>query len=295
MLPNFLIVGAAKCGTTSLYRYLSQHPDIFMPQWKELSFYIGDPFGPLHKVRKQKYYYAVFKKTKDKPRVGEASTSYLFDESAPCLIKNALGRIKIIISLRNPVEMSYSLYNHQVHKEGETRKTFEEALAVEEERKRDLTFRKKCYGWHANYYYFTRGLYYAQVRRYFETFGRENVFVILFDEIVADPIKVTQNAYKFLGVNDSFVPEIKIHNPGGVILNIPKFWKDRGLFLKTVSYVFSINPAKKIPHLVRNLRKKPISDINPETKRELTEKFRKDVSKLEKLIGKDLSMWKYDK
>ena len=153
-MPNFLIVGAAKSGTTSLYEYLRQHPAVFMPKWKELSFFIGDHFGPLHKVKRPEYYRKVFDKVQNESAVGEASTSYLYDESAPKKIKEGLGLINIIIILRNPVEMSYSLYNHQVRKEGETLKTFEAALEAEEDRIKDLTFRKKSYGWHANYYYY---------------------------------------------------------------------------------------------------------------------------------------------
>ena len=144
MKPNFLIVGAAKCGTTSLYRYLSQHPDIFMPEWKELSLFIGDPFGPIHKVKKPYYYRKVFSKVKNQTAVGEASTTYLFDAAAPKIIKEQLGAIRIIITLRDPVNMSYSLYNHQLRKEGETIENFEEALAKEEDRRNDPEFKRKC-------------------------------------------------------------------------------------------------------------------------------------------------------
>ena len=126
--PNFLIVGAAKSGTTSLYHYLRQHPDIFMPEWKELSLFIGDPFGPLHRVKKPLYYQKAFSKVRDQNAVGEASTAYLFDEAAPKIIKAQLGKIRIIIILRDPVAMSYSLYNHQLRKEGETIENFQEAL-----------------------------------------------------------------------------------------------------------------------------------------------------------------------
>ena len=134
IMPNFLIVGAAKSGTTSLYRYLRQHPDIFMPEWKELSLFIGDPYGPLHRVRKPEYYHKAFSKVQNQTAVGEASTAYLFDEAAPGIIKDHLGTVRIIIILRDPVAMSYSLYNHQFRKEGETLENFEAALAKEDDR-----------------------------------------------------------------------------------------------------------------------------------------------------------------
>jgi hypothetical protein len=292
MRPNFLIVGAAKCGTTSLYRYLSQHPDIFMPEWKELSLFIGDPFGPIHKVKKPYYYRKVFSKVQNQTAVGEASTTYLFDETAPKIIKEQLGAIRIIITLRDPVTMSYSLYNHQLRKEGETIENFEDALAKEEDRRRDPEFKKQCYGWHANYYYFQRALYYQQVKRYMDTFGKTNVRVILFEELVSETLSVVKKIFQFLGVDDTFMPEIKLHNPAGGILKIPRFWKDNGLFLKTFQFVFSKNLIKKIPYLLRNVGRKPPQPMNPITAKNLRKSFYKDICRLERLIGKDLSNWK---
>jgi hypothetical protein len=291
-IPNFLLVGAAKAGTTSLYEYLRQHPDIFMPEWKELSFFIGDPCGPLHKVRKPAYYYKVFSGVKQEKAIGEASTSYLYDRAAPAIIKSRLGPVKILIILRDPVAMSYSLYNHQSRKEGETIADFEAALAAEEERLKDSAFKKKCYGWHANYYYFQRGLYYEQVLRYLDMFGKDHVKIILFDELSADAVGSVQDAYRFLDVDDAFVPDIKVHNPAGGIISIPRFWQDAGLFLKTFQYVFSKNIIKKIPHLLRNIGRKPPAPLNPGTARNLRRKFYEDICRLEQLIEKDLSAWK---
>ena len=88
-----------------------------MPEWKELSLFIGDSFGPLHSARKPYYYEKAFSKVKNQTAVGEASTAYLFDEAAPKIIKEQLGTIRIIIILRDPVAMSYSLYNHQLREQ----------------------------------------------------------------------------------------------------------------------------------------------------------------------------------
>ena len=291
-MPNFLIVGAAKAGTTSLYDYLRQHPDIFMPEWKELSFFIGDPCGPLHKVRKPAYYRRVFTGSKGYKAVGEASTSYLWVRAAPSLIKSELGSVKILIILRDPVAMSYSLYNHQSRKEGETIVDFEAALAAEEKRRHDPVFKKKCYGWHANYYYFQRGLYCEQVQRYIDTFGGDQVKIFLFDELAGNAVRVAQEAYRFLNVDDAFVPDVRVLNPAGGIISIPRFWQDAGLFLKTFQYVFSKNIIKKIPHLLRNIGRKPPAPLKPDTARSLRRKFYDDICRLEQLIEKDLSAWK---
>jgi hypothetical protein len=292
ILPNFLIVGAAKSGTTSLYHYLRQHPDIFMPEWKELSLFIGDSYGPLHRVKKPSYYRIAFSKIKNQSVVGEASTAYLFDEAAPGIIKAQLGTIRIIIILRDPVAMSYSLYNHQFRKEGETLENFEEALAQEKHRRNNPEFREDCYGWHANYYYYHRGLYYEQVKRYMDVFGEENVRVIIFEELTADTINVVKETFQFLGVDDTFVSEISVHNPAGSIIKIPRFWSDKGLLLKTAQFVFSKNLIKKIPHLLRNIGRKPPRPINAATAERLRKRFYADICRLEKLIAKDLSAWK---
>ena len=290
--PNFLIVGAAKSGTTSLYHYLRQHPDIFMPEWKELSLFIGDPYGPLHRVKKPAYYRKAFSKIKNQSVVGEASTAYLFDEAAPGIIKEQLGTIRIIILLRDPVAMSYSLYNHQLRKEGETLEHFEAALDQEEHRRNDPEFKKKCYGWHANYYYFHRALYFEQVRRYINVFGKDHVRVIIFEELVKNVLQIIKETYQFLGVDDTFVPEIRVHNPAGSIIKIPRFWSDKGLLLKTAQFVFSKNLVTKIPHLLRNIGRKPPQPINAATAEKLRKRFYEDVCRLEKLIAKDLSAWK---
>ncbi len=292
MKPNFLIVGAVKSGTTSLYEYLKQHPDIFMPEWKELSFFIGDFFSPLHRVKKSNFYDKVFSKAHNQSAVGEVSTAYLYDMDSPKLIKKELGKIKIIILLRDPVAMSYSLYDHQLRREGETVESFEKALEREATRKADPNFRKKCYGWHANYYYYQRGQYYSQVKRYIDTFGKDYVLVILFEELVSETSSIVKNTFQFLGVDDTFVPEIKVHNPAGGILNIPKFWKDIGVFFKTFQFVFSKNLIKKVPHLLRNVGRKPPQPINVATAKKLRKRFYEDICQLEQLIGKDLSAWK---
>jgi hypothetical protein len=290
--PNFLIVGAAKSGTTSLYRYLRQHPDIFMPEWKELSLFIGDPYGPLHKAKNHSYYQKAFSKLGNQSAVGEASTAYLFDQAAPRIIKEQLGTVRIIISLRDPVAMSYSLYNHQLRREGETIENFEAALAKEDDRRKDPEFKKKCYGWHANYYYYQRGLYYHQVKRYLDIFGKENILIVIFEEFVDSVPRKVKEIYRFLQVDETFVPEIKIHNPAGGIFNIPRFWQDAGLFLKTCQFVFSGNLIKKVPHLLRNVGRKPPLPINAVTAKKLRSRFYDDICQLEQLIGKDLAVWK---
>jgi hypothetical protein len=290
--PNFLIVGAAKCGTTSLHRYLSQHPQIFMPEWKELSLFIDDPFGPLHRVPSAAVYYRLFEKAAGFPARGEASTAYLYNPASPRLIRSALKDPRIVIILRDPVAMSYSLYHHEYRKEGETIDRFEDALAVEPNRMKDPGFQGRCFGWHANYYYFHRGLYTPQVKRYLERFGPARVCILLFEELKHSPLATVRTLYRFLGVDDAFVPELKIYNKAGELLNVPRFWSDGGLFLKTAQYALKGNVFRKMPHLLRNLIRPRLPKMRPKTARRLRRRFRPDIEALEKLIERDLSRWK---
>jgi hypothetical protein len=179
-----------------------------------------------------------------------------------------------------------------LRREGETIENFQEALNRENDRRRDPEFKEKCYGWHANYYYYQRGLYYKQVKRYLDTFGRDYVLIILFEELANEPLGVLKKTFQFLDVDDTFVPQIKVHNPAGSILKIPLFWKDMGLFLKTFQFVFSKNVIKKIPHLIRNFALKPPQPIDTITAKKLRNKFYGDICQLERMIGKDLSTWK---
>ena len=90
-----------------------------------------------------------------------------------------------------------------------------------------------------------------------DTFGMDNILVVLFEELARETLSVVKKAFRFLDVDETFVPDIKVHNPGGSILNIPMFWKDTGLLLKTVQFVFSRNLIKKVPHLLRNIGRNP--------------------------------------
>ena len=197
--PDFFIVGAPKCGTTALESYLSRHPDIFMGQ-KEMHVFGSDlHFGRQFYRRNLEAYLAEFDARKAKTIAGEASVWYLFSRSAAAEIKAFNPRARIIIMLREPVSMIYSLY-HQFKSDGnEQLSSFEEALMAEADRRAGRrNFRQS---------YFSQGLAYRevaryakQIQRYFDVFGRENVHVILFDDLAADAVGAYNKVLRFLGV-----------------------------------------------------------------------------------------------
>ena len=208
--PNFFIVGAAKCGTTSLANYLSQHPDIYIPALKEPKFFSvadnrfphngpGDSVSDAKVIKVQSDYESLFLPGKNYTAKGEASVDYLYFEGVPERIKRYNPHAKIIIMLRNPAKRAFSNYIHMVRDERETF-SFEDALENEEKR--------KAMNWEFFWLYKELGLYSSQVERYVRCFGPDQVHIVLFEELNKDSIKVVQDLYMALGVDGGFKPDV---------------------------------------------------------------------------------------
>ncbi len=303
-LPNFLIIGAQKAGTTALYHYLNQHPEIFMSPIKEPHFFAfeGEELdfrGPRDRevlshfvVNDEGAYRALFEGVRGEKALGEASAMYLYSEKAPARIKHHVPGTRLIAVLRDPVERAYSQFLHMRRDGREPLADFAEALEVEEERVRS--------GWAPNWHYKRAGFYHRQLLRYHEAFGPGRIRVYLYEDLNADPTGVLKDVHKFLGVDGSFVPDVsRRYNVSGV----PKSRRLHALHalllrpnpVKTALKPFF--PKKVRRRLVegslnalrnRNLVKPPFPE---EVRRALIEEYREDVSKLQGLIGRDLSGW----
>jgi hypothetical protein len=213
-VPNFFICGAARCGTTSLWEYLRQHPDIYMPdtiEQKEPSY-----FCDLYGYRDWQYYLELFHPAGDRKRVGEASTAYLTSPESPGQIKAVVPHAKLIVSLRNPVARAYSLYKW-MHEHGyEKIATFPEALEAEEASRLDNDEFKTTNGqYYYNFLYYHSGLFFQQVKRYFDVFGRDQVRVLIFEEFVKATPEHMRSLFEFLDVDPGFAPKVEVHNPSG--------------------------------------------------------------------------------
>ncbi len=300
-LPNFLIVGAAKSGTTSIYNYLKQHPEIYLPENKEPRFFVSSEFkninpnDPLFTHANKvitfilEDYLGLFLDVKDESAVGEASVQYLyFYNSAIPEIKKHLGDVRIIIILRNPADRAFSAHAHLVRDKLESM-SFEECLEIEEERIRTK--------WFPLHFYKDLGFYYKQVKAYMENFSRVRVY--LYDELMNDSSIVVRDIYEFLNVDPSFVsaninsqynvsvvPKVKLLHSFLVKYDHPLKKLLRPLFLGTVGKEKTENLVNHFKN--RNLRKRK---INPETKKYLIDLYRDDILMLEKLLKRDLSAW----
>jgi Sulfotransferase domain len=198
-LPDFLILGAQKAGTTALYAYLREHPEVTGPAWKEVSFF------DRHYVRGLRWYRGNFPlRGRRAAAVGEASPSYLFHPLAPERVRAALPDVRLVALLRNPVERAHSQYQHEVAL-GRESLPFDDALAAEQARLAGEVERLTSdpgYFSHAwwDHTYAARGLYAEQLERWLTLFPREQLLVLFTDELAADPAGSYKRVLDFLGV-----------------------------------------------------------------------------------------------
>ena len=293
--PNFIIVGAMKASTTSVYSYLKQHPDIFMTRVKEPMFFnnykksqdfliIGSKFK--NKIKTISDYYALFDEAKSEKLLGEASPSYIYDKNTPNLIKKYLPNTKIIIILRQPVDRAYSNFLHVLRSGREVFSSFEDSINYESKRIED--------NWSPLYHYINKGYYSEQIERYFNEFPIENIKILLFDDIIQNTKECLEDIFRFLEVDDTFEVDFsrKLNAsgiPSGVL----------GFILKKMRY-YRLMPkfalSDYFPNSIINLIFKSVYTKSPRLsskfRRELTNKYYKEeIIKLQKLINRDLSDW----
>jgi sulfotransferase family protein len=198
-LPDFLILGAQKAGTTALYAYLRRHPQITGPSWKEVSFF------DRHWARGESWYRGNFPnlaRTRGK-LVGEASPSYVFHPLAPQRVLELVPQARLVVLVRNPVDRALSHHNHEVAL-GREPLSFEEALDAEEERLRGeverMTADPRYFSreWWSHTYK-ARGRYAEQLERWLEVFPRERLLVLSSDELGSEPERAHAQVLEFLG------------------------------------------------------------------------------------------------
>ncbi len=285
--PNFFIAGVVKAGTTSLYEYLRQHPQIFLPDTKEPCYFVRG-YG----IKKWNDYLSLFKDAGGKKVIGEASSVYCYCEESSDWIKTVLGDVKMILVLRNPAERAFSLYAWMVREGYEDAPTFAEALEREPVRMQDSAFRAECPQFFPDYLYFTSGLYFEQVKRCLETFGRERVKIYLFEEFTQEPTVVCQDIFRFLGVDDGFVPKLEVHNEGRIPKSIAcQYWL-RGEWHRRRK-IGSRSLRRKLVRPLMEWNVRCGSKLHPDKQilEALTARYRPDIEQLQALLGRDLSGW----
>jgi hypothetical protein len=281
------VVGAAKAGTTSLYEYLRQHPEIFMSTEKEPQYFVhGGGMGDWEK------YQALFQDAGNKKIMGECSAGYLYSPESPRWIQSELGSIPIVILLRQPARRAYSAYCWMAQEGYEDAPTFSRALELEEARRRDPVFQKTCPQFFPDYLYFAMGLYCQQVRRYFDTFGPDRVRVYLFEEFVQQPLAVCRDIFEFLGVRADFTPQLAVHNQSRLPASIARQYWLRNQAPRVLRLAPKALRGRLIQRLMeRNLRHGPAPRPGGELQAALLKRYEEDIRKTEELLRRDLSLW----
>ena len=297
-LPNFLIVGAAKSGTSSLHNYLNQHPDIFLPSYNKQGKKVKEPRFLIKELVEERLhngvwswteYQSLFDEVKEEKKIGESTVLYLYyHDLAIKNIKNRLGEdMKIIIMLRNPVDRAFSAYTH-VARSVKENLTFEEALQAEEGRlDKDAYLTPMVM-------YKDMGLYYSMVKAYLENF--KDVHVIMYEDFQKDTQKVVDEIFEFLGVsNGENIDTISKHNVGGKSWRIPflkQFFMKDNFLKRGFRFIFSKPLRLKVRGVLELFLKGKAKPIDSETKKELIRFFKNDVEKLEQLLNVNLKHWR---
>jgi len=290
--PDVFIVGASKCGTTAMYDYLKQHPEIFMSPEKEPMYFCTDLIP--HRRSEEEYLKLFYGAGKEK-RVGEASSSYLYSQHAAREIKSFSPSARIIIMLRNPVEMLHArhaqLYYHCI----EDIEDFREALDAEQDRK-DGRRPAKVEHSIRNLFYRESAKYAEQIRRYQEVFPAHRIRIIIFDDFKSDPAQAYRETCQFLDVSTEFEPEFVITNANKRIRSrfLQELLEIPGPRLRKLGRPLTPRSLRhKVMNQLRHLNSttKPREPMDSNLRRALQAELAPEVMQLSELLDRDLSHW----
>jgi len=293
-MPNLFIIGAAKAGTTALYDYLAQHPQVFLSRSKEPMFFSNEEYY----ARGLDWYEdEYFERADDYPVRAEATPHYLYWSAkvAP-RIKEAYGErpVKFMVSFRDPVSRAYSWYWNMV-REGREDLDFDEAVRAEERRLEQNRY--ELYQRGSMVYGYSAGSRYASLLQpYLELFPPENFFYVFQDDLKSRVHETCEEIFEFLRINSSIQIDTLNSNPAAM----PR----SRLLHKTIRQPSPFKEVIKrfMPHRVRrplkskvmraNLKETPYVPLDPQLAHKLRLSFRTEIEKLEKITGRELSSWK---
>ncbi len=310
--PNFVVAGAAKCGTTSLYHYLKQHRDVYMSPIKETNHFSQDirpeNFSDEYKIYERSknldiekfvnsdmtadqwggyilnrdHYLKLYRFANNKKAIGEISNSYLYSKVAAENIHRDFPDMKIILILRQPADRAYSHYLANL-RDGRTTLSFRDEVLHD-----DAKVRK---GWSISHLYFELGLYADHVQKYFDLFPKHQVRVFLFDDLKKDNKLLTHDLFEFLELEN--ITSINFQEK----FNEAKIPKNPGLIKLITQTGIKRKIFRSLPKSWRSnvknffFRTGKVPTMTQEDRQWMTERYLEDIKKLEKIIQRDLSNW----
>jgi hypothetical protein len=303
LIPDFLIIGAGKCGTTSLFMYLKQHPEIFIPSVKEPNFYGYENMSPKNfgegladvrhfqeSVTSLPAYINLFKDALPTQIKGEMSNTYMYHDQAPERIKHYNPDMKLIAILRQPANRLYSRFLHLARESRLPSGSFSDCL------------NKDSIWWKRNDL-IKEGFYYKNLKRYFDLFPHENIGIYLYEELNEEAPTVLRDIFQFLDVDPGFQPDLGTRfNQSGIIKNkfLNSIYGQQGFVSTSLKALFppSIVDRLKgnyyVQKIVNDLRGKNLAKPTPDAAimNWLTrEVYAHDIKQLQELIGRDLRHW----
>lgn len=271
-LPNFLIIGAARAGTTAVHNYLRPHPDVFLASRKEIHFFDGRFDQGLD------WYRSHFVGASAARAIGEATPTYLYSAEAPARMARTVPDARLVAILRNPVDRAYSHY-WMNRWQGREKFSFGDAIAAEQRRPDSEEGKVR------KFTYLAPGRYLRQLDRVGEHYRREDLLVLLFDDLRDRPDETYGSICRFLQIDDTFRPR-ELGRPVNAAIAF------RSLAVRRVLRQLppAVKPMAK-PLAKLNQRRASYPPLDAATRRRLVDDFEADNQALSLWLGRDLSMW----
>jgi hypothetical protein len=282
---NFFIAGMPRSGTTSMYTYLKQHPEIYLSLYKEPNFFSRDLTQSDYNIQDETVYHSLFAQAGEKPCIGEGSVWYLTSKIAAAEIKTYNPAAKIVIMLRSPLDMIYSLHGLYVRTGNEDIEDFHLALEAEAQRMEGERIPRGCY-FPEGLFYTEVARYYDKIRRFVDVFGQENVHVVIFDDFAADAARSYQDTLEFLGVDSAFAAEFDLSRAAARI---------RPLVLEQLRRAHPEVKSKLSTKMDLRAHQGPSrTPLASALRGRLQDLLREDIDRTGRLIGRDLGQWLKD-
>jgi hypothetical protein len=312
-LPDFFIIGHPKSGTTALYEMLRQHPQIYLPKAKEPRFFASDlpsSFQRSSDVAPLTYedYLALFSDARDDQRAGDASTAYIWSQTAAQLIAEAQPRARIIAILREPASFLRSMHLQLLQVRIESEPSLRKAIALEDARRQGRALTRTVERWPQVLLYTDRVRYVEQLRRYHALFGHKQVLVLIYDDFRADNDAVLRRVLRFLEVDEQAQIEMLRANPTVRVRSARLEDAVSAANLGQGSLARAVKTTARIAMPSKRLREEAFSLVRrrvvlakppPEDEsftQELRQRFKGEVQALSEYMDRDLvALWGYDK
>lgn len=296
--PDFLIPGASKSGTTSLFYYLDEHDEVFLPETKELHFFDRDSTY----TRGFEYYEAHFDEAAPGQVAGEITPSYFYagkryaensyksfvwdtEDDVPARIRGAYPDVKLVLTLRNPIDRAHSQFWKNYRQGRERADSLGEAVQQELASERDHTETAMCWVYNNRYS--------IHLERWFECFDRDQVRVLIFEEWIQEPEATLDEVCKFLGVEPlgSWSRSDERRNVGGTprFVGLNRLYQDylQGTALGTILQ------RSRVTHVLDALNSSEgYPDLSAPERELLTDVFQPEVEAVEELLERDLDVWR---